>query len=127
MARRKKRTVQVMRESWGTIVGIVLATGTLLAATYKGVTVTHDTLQQVDQNTEDIYLTAERLDSKILRDNAKDIRQRKWELLRESPKGRIENAPMSVRDEYRQLEQEQLEAEKRLQQIEQQVQQKQKP
>jgi hypothetical protein len=126
MARRKRRTVQYMRESWGTIVGIVLATGTLLAATYKGVTVTHDTFQQLDQNTDDIYLVSERLDIKIIQDNAKELRSRKWEL-EKIYKGRIENAPAHVRDEYRLLDQEQRDAEKRLQQIEQQVQTKQKP
>jgi ribosomal protein S2 len=126
MARRKRRTVQYMRESWGTIVGIVLATGTLLAATYKGVTVTDDTLQQVDQNTEDILLVGERLDSKITQDNLNAVQQRQW-ALEDRYKGKVMQAPAPIRDEYRRLDKEKYELEKRLQQIEQQVQPKQKP
>jgi len=126
MARRKRRTVQYMRESWGTILGIILASGTLLAAAYGGVTATHDTLQQIDQNTTDIMLVGERLDSKITQDNLNAVQQRQW-ALEDRYKGKVMNAPAPVRDEYRKLDKEKYELEKRLQQIEQQVQTKQKP
>jgi hypothetical protein len=113
-----------MLEHWGVIAGGLLVTGTVLAGAYGGMAYTHDTLQLIDKNTVDIWLVGERLDSKITQDNMHAIQQRKW-ALEERYHGKIADAPASSRDEYRRLEQEKTDLERRLQQIEQQVQQKQ--
>lgn len=107
------------------IVGLTIASGSVLVGGYQGVTWTHDKVQQIDQLATHVFLIAERLESKIQQDNLNAIQTRQWNL-EDRYKGSIEKAPQTVREEYRKLEAEKAELEKKLQEIEQQVQSKQK-
>ena len=125
MARTKQSTGMVyMLEHWGMIAGGLIVTGSVLAGAYGGISTAHDLLQKIDANTDNIVLVGERLESKIVQDNMKDIRQRQWEL-EKNYGGNINKAPGVMRDEYRRLGQERADLERQLQETRSAVQQKQ--
>ena len=109
-------------DQWMKITGLVLATSTVLAGTYEGVTITNDKIQQLDQLEEAVHegrtytqLVGERLENKITEDQYKAIESRQWAL--DDRYNGIRNAPPVAREEYRLLEQEKEGLKRRLNEI----------